>query len=59
MAETEKARVNGPIPKCVLADAAEFKANPINLQVSALTRRCAISVAMAEALAPLAFGSAA
>lgn len=53
----EKARQNGePIPNAILAqDRPESKASLLNLQVSILTRRCAVSAAMAETLAPLAF----
>jgi hypothetical protein len=56
-ATKEKGRLpqGSPIPKCVLADATEYAASPLNLQVSRLTR-FAISETMAEALAPLAFG---
>jgi hypothetical protein len=45
-----------PIPNVVLADATEFKAPLLNLQVSRLTSRCAVSAAMAAILAPLIFG---
>jgi hypothetical protein len=57
MALKEKARQSGPIPNAVPGQgSAEFAPKPIILQVSALTRRCAISAAMAETIAPLAFG---
>jgi hypothetical protein len=45
-----------PNPKFVMADNADQTTNRLNLQVSRLTSRCAVSAAMAEALAPLAFG---
>jgi hypothetical protein len=60
MTVKEKGRPAGgdPIPNCVVIhDAAEIKASPHFLQVSLLTRRCALSAALAEALAPLAFGA--
>ena len=45
-----------PIPKVVVYhDSQESKASALKLQVSRLTR-CAVSAAMAEVLAPLAFG---
>jgi hypothetical protein len=47
---------SSPIPNYVV-DNAKSKTFILNLQVSRLTRRCAISVAMAETLAPLAFGA--
>ncbi len=59
MTEKEKGcRQGSPIPKVVLADKSEGSQNPLNLQVALLTRRCAISAAMAAAVAPLAFGEA-
>lgn len=58
MPEKEKAHQSGgPIPNYVLADAESIALSQLNLQVSRLTRRCAISTAMAETLAPLAFGA--
>lgn len=60
MAFNEKGRPAGgdPIPYIVRQDNLESKPQPLILQVSRLTRRCAVSAAMAEALAPLAFGVA-
>lgn len=59
MTEKEKGcRQGSPIPNYVLADKSEANQNPLNLQVALLTRRCAISAAMAAAVAPLAFGEA-
>lgn len=57
MPQNEKGQPEGrPIPNCVVYhDAPEFIASPFDLQVSALTRRCAISATMAEALAPLVY----
>jgi hypothetical protein len=59
MARKEKGRPfagGDPIPNGVCQDATESIAQPLILQVSRLTRRCAISAAMAETIAPLAFG---
>lgn len=54
MAAKEKGRPAGsPIPNCVLADATESIALLRILQMSRLTRRSAISAAMAETLRPL------
>jgi hypothetical protein len=46
------------IPNYVLADAESITLSQINLQVSRLTRRCAISATMAAIVAPLIFGEA-
>ena len=57
----EKGRPAGgdPIPNALVCqDNSEFATAPLILQVSQLTRRCAVSAAMAETLAPLAFGAA-
>ena len=54
----EKARQNAePIPNAVLADSAEFKASQLELQAFCLIRRFALSAPMAEAIAPLVYGS--
>jgi hypothetical protein len=45
-----------PILRVVLADNAESKASHLKLQAFCLARRFAISVPMAEALAPLVYG---
>jgi hypothetical protein len=60
MAYNEKGRPAGGdlIPNNVCQDNLEFKPQPLVLQVSRLIRRCAISAAAAEALAPLIFGEA-
>jgi hypothetical protein len=57
MSQKEKARQKGePIPNSVCQDNSETKLQPLDLQVSRLIRRCAISAAAAEALAPLVYG---
>jgi hypothetical protein len=50
MARKEKGRPAGgdPIPNVVRQDNPEFKALPLNLQVSLLTQRYAISAALAS-----------
>jgi hypothetical protein len=60
MAEKEKAhQESGPIPNDgVWRDTSESKAPLIKLQAARLTRRCAISMAMASIVAPLVFGEA-
>ncbi|MCP2219932.1 hypothetical protein [Bradyrhizobium elkanii] len=60
MAEKEKGRQEGsPIPNDgVWRDAAESKAPLLKLQAARLTRRCAISLAMASIVAPLFHGDA-
>ena len=58
MTEKEKARANGPIPNAVLADCAELNASLLTFQVARLTRRCAITVAMAAIVAPLIYRGA-
>ena len=58
MSEKEKGRRSDPIPKIILAqDGAEFKSSALKLQAFVLARRFAISAPMAEALAPLVYGS--
>ncbi|WP_143278237.1 hypothetical protein [Bradyrhizobium sp. UFLA03-84] len=60
MAENEKGRREGdPIPNGVWRDAAESKAPLLKLQAVRLTRRCAISLAMASVIAPLMHGEVA
>ena len=61
MIKSEKGRPGegSPILNYVLADKSEPNSSPLNLQVALLTRRCAISPAMAEAVAPFVFGEAA
>ncbi|MGY4160504.1 hypothetical protein ACVINW_006346 [Bradyrhizobium sp. USDA 4461] len=60
MAEKEKGRREGdPIPNGVWRDAEESKAPLLKLQAARLTRRCAISLAMASIVAPLLHGDAA
>jgi hypothetical protein len=61
MAEKEKGRREGdPIPNDgVWRDTSEFKAPLLKLQASRLTRRCALSFAMASIVAPLLHGDAA
>ncbi|MGF6433581.1 hypothetical protein [Bradyrhizobium elkanii] len=61
MAEKEKGRREGsPIPNNgVWRDTAESKAPLLKLQAVHLTRRCAISMAMASIVAPLLHGDAA
>ncbi|WP_143046577.1 hypothetical protein [Bradyrhizobium erythrophlei] len=61
MAEKEKGRREGdPIPNNgVWRDTAESKAPLVKLQAARLTRRCAISLAMASIVAPIVFGEAA
>lgn len=60
MANKEKARLRGePIPNAVLPDTAESKAPLLKLQAARLTRRCAISMAMASVVAPLLHGEVA
>lgn len=58
MAEKERGRREGdPIPSDgVWRDPVESKAPLIKLQAERLTRRAAISVAMAAVIAPLVFG---
>jgi hypothetical protein len=59
MAPKEKGRPAGGdlIPDYVCQDDLEFiSPQPLILQVSRLTRRCAVSATMAELLAPLVFG---
>jgi hypothetical protein len=57
MDHIEKARQKGePIPKSVCQDNPETKPQPFDLQVSRLTRRYAISAAMAAIVAPFIFG---
>lgn len=58
MAEKERGRREGdPIPNDgVWRDAVESKAPLLKLQAERLTRRAAISVAMAAVIAPLVFG---
>ncbi len=47
-----------PIPKIILAqDNPEFRPSALSLQAFLLARRFAISAPMAEALAPLVYGS--
>jgi hypothetical protein len=60
MAKNEKGcpGEGSPILKGVLADNQDLALPAINLQVSRLIQRCAISAAMAETLAPLVFGGA-
>jgi len=61
MAENEKGRPvaeGSPIPNYVLTDNSDHGLVPRNLQVIRLTRRCAISAAMASTIAPLVFGEA-
>ena len=56
---TEKGRLaeGSPIPKIIpRQEHSEFSELPRELQVSRLTRRCAISAAMAAIVAPLIFG---
>ena len=57
MASNEKGHPEGaPIPDCVVYhDATEFKASPLNLQVSQLVRLYAVNASIAEAIAPLVF----
>jgi hypothetical protein len=59
MARNEKGRPAGgdPIPTTIRQDLdlSEFKPQPLDLQVSRLTRRYAITAAMAAIVAPLAF----
>jgi hypothetical protein len=57
----EKGRPAGgdPIPNAVCQDDLESKPQPLVLQVSRLTRRCAISAAIASAIAPLVYGATA
>lgn len=46
-----------PIPKIVLGrNGAEDTKSLLNLQVAQITRRCAISAAMAAVVAPIMFG---
>lgn len=46
-----------PIPKFIpRQEQSESSASLLRIQVSRLTRRCAISVAMAEAIAPMIYG---
>ncbi len=52
----EKARANGPIPNAVLADLESITPSLLSLQASRLVRLYAVNAAMAETLAPLAFG---
>lgn len=61
MAEKEKGRREGsPIPNDgVWRDAAESKTPLHKLQAVRLTRRCAISMAMASVVAPLLHGEVA
>ncbi|SHM41311.1 hypothetical protein [Bradyrhizobium lablabi] len=57
MDRKEKARANGPIPNAVVYhDSPESNLSLLHLQASRLTRRCAITTAMAAILAPLVFG---
>ncbi len=57
MAFIEKGRQDAsPIPNFVCQDVSESKVPTHTLQVARLTRGCAITVAMAEALAPMVFG---
>ena len=62
MARKESGRPAGgdPIPNDVRQDNSEFTSQPLDLQqllqVSRLTRRCAISAAMAATMAPMIFG---
>jgi hypothetical protein len=57
MATKEKARANGPIPNAfIYHDTPESK---LSLQASQLTRRCAITAAMAAVLCPFVFGESA
>lgn len=53
--EKGRPRESGPIPKVVLADTQEYTASLLNQQVFRLTSRCAISVGMAEAIAPMIY----
>jgi hypothetical protein len=53
----EKGRREGdPIPYVVRQDNSEYATSKLHLQVFRLTRRCAISAAMAAIMAPLIFG---
>lgn len=58
MSEKDKARRSGPNPNMSLQDNSDTNETAINLQVSRLIQRCAISAAMAETLAPLVFQGA-
>jgi hypothetical protein len=60
MARNEKGRPAGadPIPKIVRQDDLEFKQQPLDLQVRRLTRRYALTAAMAAIVAPLVFPEA-
>jgi hypothetical protein len=60
MAHKEKGRPAGgdPIPKIVREDDLEFKPQPFDLQVMRLTRRYALTAAVAAIVAPLAFPEA-
>ena len=59
MTSKEKARLRGePIPSVVPTTGnTEFIELALTLQVSRIVRRCAVSAAAAELLAPLVFGS--
>lgn len=57
MTSKEKGRQMGdPIPNFVWQDEPESNSQVTKLQAAKLARCCAISFAMAEILAPLAFG---
>ena len=57
MSETEKARVNGPIPNAVVYhDATESIALQIQLQVSLLIQRAGVDAGTVVTLAPMVFG---
>jgi hypothetical protein len=54
----EKGRQNGdPVQNMSLQDSSDTKTSPIKLQAFLLARRFSISAPMAEALAPLVYGS--
>lgn len=57
--KTEKARGNGPNPNAVVYhDSADIAPSLLSLQASRLTRRCAVSAAMAQTIAPMIYGEA-
>jgi hypothetical protein len=60
MSSKEKGRPAGgtPIPTSIRQDVSEFKQQPLQLQVSRLVHRCALSADAAAILAPLVFGEA-
>jgi hypothetical protein len=59
MSKQEKARLSdGPIPEILsLQDNRDTRISPLRLQTFLLIRRLSISAPMAEAIAPLVYGS--